>query len=1132
MRIGIDDNWSFCELGVESTLEEALQAFAAGQGQQVTLPHDWMIYDCKDLYRDGRGWYRRVIDWHEEAAHVEVLFDGVYQDSVYYLNGEPIAEWKYGYTRHGIDLTGRLTEGANELVVSVTSQVPNSRWYAGAGIQRDVWLVLNEETYIDDGGVYLSSQQTAEGRWQLRVETEVTGPERAQAEIAVAIRRAAIPGADAAQTPQVVAVQDVDPLLQAEEGRVIYAQALTLDGVEPWNVGAPVLYEVTVTLSVGGRVLQTEVLRYGFRTLRMDPDQGLFVNGAHCKIQGVCLHADAGALGNTYHREAAVRQLTIMRELGANALRLAHHPYAAQFLDLVDEMGFLVIDEIFDMWERGKNPYDYARFFHEWQARDVRSYVRRDRNHPCVFLWSIGNEIYDQHADAVRGTELSRMLTEEVRALDPAGHAAVTTGSNYMPWENAQQCAEVYRVPGYNYSEQYYEAHHKAHPDWVIYGSETSSICQSRGIYHFPLSAGILAEEDVQCSALGNAVTSWGTKRLEDVISYDRDVPYSMGQFVWAGMDYLGEPTPYKTKNSYLGMVDTAGFPKDDYYVFQAAWTDPAQPMIHVFPYWDFNEGQLIDVRVCSNQPVVELFVNGRSLGRQSLGHAPGSGSHLIADYQVPYEAGEITAVGYHDPSAASEDCSCVDVSASTLVESCRETRHSFGNTAAYVIEEDPRTVLPGEQPEEGLHYYAIRAVDAQGYPVENASDYVQVTVTGGRLVALDNGDSTDTTNYDSPCRHLFSGMLLAIAEGPETMQVTVTPIDPVAVRRITLVTEDTRCLGPEQKSAVIRAKVEPADAADQEVHFSVVNANGVEANMARIEQDGHSARVTAIGDGSFYVRCTSRSGDDHTRVISQLEYTAEGLGEAYLNPYGFISGSLYSDVQGTVGNGNEKGIATARDGETTVTWSDIDFGRVGSDEIKIWIFALTSEDYPIEIWEGRPGDAGARLLADAVYCKPTIWNTYQPETFHLSDRLTGITSLSIRVHQKIHIKGFSFTETDRAWARLAPMDADEVYGDSYEVDGRAVRHIGNNVTFLYRDMDFKDTLLHGIRISGGSELPQNTIHVRFYNGEIEHKEIVEFTAGEERVREFTLPAHSGRWDVSLVFLPGSDFDLDWFEFY
>lgn len=1117
MKTKFNEDWEFCELGTDSTLEDAEEAMKSGKAQKVRLPHDWLIRDCSNLYRDGRGWYRKKILWNDAAPHAELIFDGVYMDSAYYLNGEKIGEWKYGYTRHSIDLTGKLKHGCNELMVSATFQAPNSRWYSGAGIERDVFLVTGEETRIGDGGIYLSSRKTDDGKWALRVETQIDGPDRDRAGIQVVLKNG--------EVLEPVRTQEDAPKLPVRKEQRACVQVLTYDGIREWSTDDPVLYDIHVLLTLDGKVLQEEKLRFGFRTIRLDPNQGLFLNGRHMKLNGVCIHSDEGALGNTFHQEAVVRQFRIFKEMGANALRLAHNPFAEQTLDIADEMGFLVLDEAFDMWEKSKTKYDYARFFDAWQKKDIESFVRRDRNHPCVFLWSIGNEIYDQHAGE-RGYEVTKMLTEEVHAQDPCGNAVVTAASNYLPWENAQHCADVYKVVGYNYSEQYYEAHHRAHPDWVIYGSETVSLCESRGIYHFPLSAGILSEEDEQCSALGNSVTSWGTKRIEDAISYDRDLPYSLGQFVWSGADYIGEPTPYKTKNSYLGLIDTAGFPKDAYYVFQSAWTDrKGHPMIHVFPYWDFNPGQLIDVRVCSNAPVVELFLNGKSLGRQKLSHDAGSGFHLIADWQVPYESGELLAVGYEEeePEVGQKP---------VLREICRESRHSFGNTAEFLVKEDVRTGTAGEKSGKKLHYYSITAVDADGYSVENASDYVRVEIEGGKLIGLDNGDSTDSDNYQEPSRHLFSGKLLAIAEGPASMKVHVTRMHPAAVRRITLLPEGTCLLDQKRKSAGILAVVEPEDAEDQEVLFSVVDANGVKANTARITQQGKKAVIEAVGDGTFYVRCTSKSGSDHTRILSQLEYRVEGLGKAYLNPYEFISGSLYTGVQGTVGSGNEKGVATARDGETTVTWDGIDFGKDGSDEVKIWIFALTSEKYPIAIYEGTPGEKGSRLLAEAVYCKPTIWNTYQPETFHLSEVLKGITSISIRVHQKIHIKGFTFRKKPRAWQRLYPAEADEIYGDSYTQDGRMMRHIGNNVTFLYRGLEFDDHPLHGIRISGGSVLPQNSIHIRFYNENGEIKEIVEFESSGGRIQEFALGEQTGRLDVSVIFLPGSDFDLDWIMFY
>ena len=443
------------------------------------------------------------------------------------------------------------------------------------------------------------------------------------------------------------------------------------------------------------------------------------------------------------------------------------------------------------------------------------------------------------------------------------------------------------------------------------------------------------------------------------------------------------------------------------------------------------------------------------------------------------------------------------------------------------------------------LHFYEISAVDANGYPVENASDRVRVFVRGGRLLGLDNGDSTDYDSYQSCERNLFSGKLLAIVEedaaagnaeenekrgdGPE---LTVERASVIPVRKVILHAEDGQVFDPEHKVLRARAKIAPKAACDHEVVFTAVDDNGVATNIVQLSQNGNEVTMTALGDGAFHLRATSKSGTEHVRLISQLEYKVEGLGPAYLDPYGFISASLYTGVIGEVGNGNEKGIATSRDGETTVTWSGMDFGPVGSDEITIPIFALDGSEYPIEIWEGVPGEEGAELLAREIYCKPCIWNVYQPATYHLSHRLKGLAGFSIRVHQKIHIKGFSFTKLEKAWTKLTASESDGVYGDSFRVDGDAVREIGNNVSLLFKDMKFSSHPLHGIRICGSTPLEGNTIHVRFYDGTTEEKEIIEFRRDGGEVQEFALKERTGKWDLTFVFLPGSNFDFEWFELF
>lgn len=393
---------------------------------------------------------------------------------------------------------------------------------------------------------------------------------------------------------------------------------------------------------------------------------------------------------------------------------------APDVMEQADEMGFLVVSEAFDMWERPKNAFDYARFFPEWWRRDVKSWVRRDRNHPSLIMWSIGNEIYDTHAGE-RGQELTRLLAGEVRRHDPDGHAGVTLGSNYMPWENAQKCADIVKLAGYNYAEKYYQEHHRKHPDWVIYGSETGSVVSSRGVYHFPYSSQILADEDGQCSSLGNSSTSWGARSAESCILAEREAPFSCGQFLWTGFDYIGEPTPYHTRSSYFGQLDTAGFPKDSYYIYQAAWTDWREhPMVHVFPYWDFNRGQAVDVRVCSNAPRVELFLNGKSLGSRSMDRD--SGTYPQGHWQISFEPGKLCARAYDEEG--------------NLV--AQESRSSFGEAARIVMAAD-RNVIRGDGRD--MAFVEISVLDGQGRPVENAVNRIRVSVTGkGYLAGLDNG--------------------------------------------------------------------------------------------------------------------------------------------------------------------------------------------------------------------------------------------------------------------------------------------------------------------------------------------------------------------------------------------------------
>lgn len=1214
--------------------------------QKVDLPHDWLIADAKNLYRDGCGFYRKIFLMQpKENKRYSLIFEGVYMDTTIWVNEQQAGEWKYGYSTFEIDLTPFVKAGENEILVSVNFRSPNSRWYSGAGIYRDVWFKETPETYIRENGVYIHTEACGEkvGKepdFLLYADTEIVGDAWDEVRHTLYHKREVEPEIELPLElllgDQVELVEEASLMTEKvgeascaeEDANVSEKEASCASAVEAyadserenlcvpeiiasyntnkntaiyrvksprcWDVEHPHLYILKTELWKDGEIIQEEYSQIGFRSIAFDPEQGFLLNGRKVKLNGVCEHHDLGALGAAFHRTAMARKLRILKEMGVNALRGTHNMTAPAVVELADQMGILMISEAFDMWERSKTTYDYARFFKEWSERDVESWVMRDRNHPCIIMFSIGNEIYDTHVDA-HGREITVKLRDLVKKYDYRRNAGVTIGSNYMPWENAQLCADEVKLAGYNYGEKYYEEHHKAHPDWVIYGSETSSMVQSRGIYHFPLRASILTEDDEQCSSLGNSPTSWGAKSMERCVCEDRDMDFSMGQFLWTGFDYIGEPTPYHTKNSYFGQVDTAGFPKDAYYVWQSAWTDYRKaPMIHIFPYWDFNEGQSIDIRVCSNAPFVELFCNGKSCGRQQLTHEKGSGHHIIADYSLPYEKGVLYAVAYDEEGNVT----------------ARETKASFGNSAEIVLRASGRAAVANGR---DLFFVEIGTRDEKGNPVENAVDRVTVQVEGaGHLVGLDNGDSTDEDSYKGNSRRLFSGKLLAIIEtgtipgavrirvsgkglksaelvceaveidqmlpflkgekaqriyhnfwqdlceetyapGPteliedheerqrerqedEQKQIQKERLDEkqeeIPVRKITLCSPMGQKLSKEQPYLTVEAEIEPKEATDRQLMFRVVDEHGVDSNLVKLLVQGHTAQLRAMRDGSFYLRCMSRSGTDRIRVISQLEFTVEGMGQAYRNPYELISGSLYTSYQGEVSNGNERGVATARDGETVVTFGNIDFGPVGSDEITMPVFALTSEEYPIRIYEGVPGEEGCQLLADVVYQKPSIWNTYQEETYLLAKRVTGINTISIAVRQKIHLKGFVFKKLQKAWLPLDAAQADSVYGDTFTKEERAITGIGNNVTITYAEMDFGEEGTAGIRICGRAPESSNSLHIRFLQGEEESKQLVEFPmCGEYTEKEFSLTPVKGKWDVSFVFLPGSCFDLQSVQF-
>lgn len=1183
--------WSFLKTELGTEVSEV-----AGKGsgfEKVSLPHDWLIYNTNNLYENSIGWYKRVLTQEElirdysyaPGECVYLRFDGVYMDSTLYVNGQEVYQWKYGYSAFHVEIGKYLKEEENELLLKVVHQSPNSRWYSGAGIYRDVYLrVAPAKEHLAYDGTYVHTQHEEGENFNVVLKTEVCSKEKPACKIRYTLMD---PYGD-----EVFGVY-VEPWREVACGVYVGKTMMWVESPVRWDVTDPKLYDLLVELvDKQGETIEDERIKIGFRTMEFHPQKGFLLNERVRKIHGVCEHHDFGALGSVFYEDALRRKIRILKEMGVNAIRSSHNMPAKRFMEVADEEGMLVVSEAFDMWELSKTEYDYARFFKEWYAKDVESWIRRDRNHACLLMWSIGNEIYDTHAGE-RGQELTRLLTEQVRIHDKLVNAPVTIGSNYMPWENAQKCADILKLAGYNYGEKCYDEHHDKYPDWAIYGSETASVVQSRGVYHFPYEQGILSDEDEQCSALGNSTTSWGAKSIEKCIADERDREFVFGQFIWTGFDYIGEPTPYHTKNSYFGQIDTAGFPKDSYYIYQSRWGNSKKPMIHIFPYWDFNEGQLVDVRICSNTPKVELLVNGKSVGTKELNHK--QGTDFTAHFRVPYEPGEICAIGY-------------DKEGKELV---RQSRHSFKDAVALKAQADKAVLMTGTRQ---LSFVEITAVDEDGYPVENAMNYVKAETSGPiRLLGMDNGDSTDYEPYKCNVRKLFNGKLLVIVgvgdcettDQPEdasqreaagtTAEAAakkatltlfgkgLTPIrveyeilpyeagaeidlpeltggycyaepqfiykqlpEPQPVRKIELSCKQGQLLCPKVPELIVEAKVYPADATDREVIFKAVNDAGIEIDYVTIEQleelldstatanaeTANSAqariRIKALGDGNFSIRAMSKSGTDKVKIISQLEFRAEGLGQAHLNPYGFVTGGLYTQAYGEITNGNEKGFATARGGESGVRFDNLDFGEMGSDVITMPIFALSGAPYAFEIWEGEPGGDEENLLLEGVYQKPSVWNVYQEEAYTLRRRVRGITSLSFVFRDKVHMKGFSFQKYEKAYEKLPAAFCDRIYGDTFDVKGDLVYNIGNNVTLVFEDMDFGPEGTGKLAITGRSNLPVNTIHIHFTDETGNDRlQVVEYRRSLEFAEQvFDLKEIKGKCKVEFVFLPGSEFDF------
>ena len=1194
MKTLFNDNWQFSEMELKAESDNnkplAPDSFFNRAGElkyiPVTLPHDWQIYHVKDLYKNSVGFYKKTFTLSEEdlfkdgaSRYFALNFEGVYMNSAVWVNGKKAGEWKYGYSAFEFDISALVRSGQNEVLVIAVYQNCNTRWYSGAGIFRDVYFVNSPAIHIINGGVYFSAkpgdENKLDGEWKVKICTEIDPRVKPEGDNVSLSGDCVSLSSDCVSLSGLTRQSLITHTLTTRNGTV-FAQwnddgEYIVTAPELWDINNPRFYILTTRLlDADGNVLDQVSQHCGFKHAKFTTDQGLLLNGRHIKIYGACHHHDQGALGAAFNKTALRRQFTRLKEMGVNAVRCSHNPPAAAWMDLCDEMGLLVDSEAFDMWEKPKTQFDYGNYFNEWCERDVESWVRGGRNHPSLIMWSIGNEIYDTHVG--NGLQITKRLYDAVVKNDPERNAPVTIASNYMMTDGAQSCAELTDVVGYNYLERLYNEHHKKYPHWKIYGSETGSTVQSRGIYHFPDSLQLVTFSDGQCSTLGNCTTPWGCANTQTVIANDRDCPFSAGQFIWTGWDYIGEPTPYHSKSSFFGQIDTAGFPKDTYYLFKSEWGGKKlAPFVHLLPYWDWNEGQLIDVKAYTNADSVELFFNGSSLGLQKINHK--NGAAPFGQWQLEYHKGEIRAVAYDDAGKVIAE----------------DIKRSF---------EDPEKIVlvPEECNNVAIHFIQIMLTDKNGTLVENARNYITVNVSGdAELVGMDNGDSTDYDEYKpadgkTHTRKLFANRLIAIVRSKSvdsTFTVTaaskalhnvtieykagswqqIAPDNTVCpqnefvpVRKIELKAEGSLKLDATNKEVKVTAKVLPLNATDKNINWNPVlkeciSSDNIEViggealRQAQGPQDPSAVPepvegpyattrlIRANGDGVCILRCTARNNTHYDEVISDLPFSVSGIGSCRLNPYTLIEACRFTDYDNTDGKpapemSLESGISNRKCGATWVSFDKVDFGADGADTIHLPIFSFATE-LPVKLWDGTGISSESSCLGTFTYRHESIYNTYSENVFTLNRRLFGVHTITISFETDLYLHGFYFERSPKAFARLRALDANLITGDSFTKTDTVVEGIGNNVNLDFSDMDFGTEGAQSLTICGKSNTENNTINIKFFAPDgTSTTQVIEFahTRGfEEKI--FPLAPVKGLQKISFVFLPGSNFDFEWFRF-
>lgn len=765
--------WLFVK-GEQAGAEQA--DFDDSQWRKLDLPHDWAIegpFDVKYNARagglpfHGTGWYRKhfTVPPQNSGKRVKLVFDGAMSLAKVWVNGTLVAERPYGYTTFFMDITDVVKAGEENVVaVRLTPEDLSSRWYPGAGIYRNTWIEYNEPVHFAQWGTFVTTPDVREDAAQVMVVTTVEnhGGEAVEAALESVIVDPS--GKKVLSRNRIVTIK------KGESKDIL--QLMDISDPVLWDIDDPQLYTLKSRVLVDGEESDRYVTPFGIRTIEFSREEGFKLNGRYMKLNGVCMHHDLGPLGGAVNRRAVERQLEIMKSMGVNSIRTSHNPPSPEMLEFCDRLGLLVQDEAFDCWQMAKIPNGYNKYFDDWYEDDLRSMVRRDRNHPSVIMWSIGNEILEQ-GNEDKGWILANLLSEIVHDEDRS--RPTTAGFNYYPAAIDNKLAHNIDLVGLNYKPTKYKELMDRFPEMIVYGSETSSCVSSRGVYHLPIEK-YNTHESKQVTSYDLIGPPWAYPPDIEFMIQDQ-YPNVLGEYIWTGFDYLGEPTPYggrdnstngywnadwPTRSSFFGAVDLCGFPKDRYYLYQSQWT--GEPMVHLLPHWNWKgrEGEEIPVMVYTNCDEAELFLNGKSLGKKIKGvdkplhivdFKVWDGSDFYTPcrlrWEVPYEAGELKVVAYKNGKAASE---------------------KVINTAGkpYRIELIPdRKEISADGMD--LSFVTVRVVDRKGNLCPEADNLVNFEVSGaGSLKAVGNGNASTEASFQVPYRKAFSGMCMVILEAGE----------------------------------------------------------------------------------------------------------------------------------------------------------------------------------------------------------------------------------------------------------------------------------------------------------------------------------------------------------------------------